>query len=145
MRGLAGSETSSSTGGDAGRDDGASLPLIPEIPGASGNGVEQISQLRRERWFRNVHAVHAIGGDSLVGGGGVADLDSVDKATGRDTVDPGCEVDTVNALGRAEPDNALLGTPQRAHIRAAAGLRPGGFRWLHTSQTQLSEMSLAPS
>jgi hypothetical protein len=145
MRGL--SERSSSIGasGDTCRDDGTSLPLIPEIPGASGNGVEQISQLRREEWFRNVHAVHAIGGDSLVGGGGVEDLDSVDKATGRDTVDPGCEVDTVNALGMAEPDSALLGTPQRAHILAAAGLRPGGFRWLHTSQTQVSKLSPAPS
>ena len=145
MRGLAGSETSSSTGGDTGRDDGATLLLIPEIPGASGNGVEQISQLRREWWFRNVHAVHAIGGGSLVGGGGVKDLDSVDKATGRDIVDPGREVDSVNALGWAEPERTLLGTPQRAHIRAAAGLRPGGFRWLHTSQTQFSKLSLAPS
>lgn len=92
-----------------------------------------------------MHAVHAIDADSLVGGGGLEGLDSVGKATGRDTVDPGCEVDKVNALGRAEPDSALLGTPQRAHIRAAAGLSPGGFRWLHTSQTQLSELSQAPS
>ena len=135
----------SSTSGDAGRDGGADLLLIPGFPGASGNGVEQTSQFRREGWFRNVHAVHAIGSRSLVGGGEVEDPDSVDKATGRDTVDPGCEVDKANALGRGEPDSALLGTPQRAHIRAAAGLSPGGLRWLHTSQTQLSKLPLAPS
>lgn len=133
-------------GGDTGRDDDADLLLIPKLPEARGNGVEQISQFRREGWFRNVHAVHAIGDDSLVGGGGVEDLRSVDKATGRDAVvEPGCEVDEDDALSRGEPDNALRGTPQRVHIRAAAGLSPGGLRWLHTSQTQLSEPPLEPS
>lgn len=144
MRGLAGSETLSSIGGDTGRDDGADLVLIPGFPGASGNGVEQISQFRREGWFRNVHAVHVIG-EGLPVGGGVRDLGSFGKAMGSETDVAGCEVDKVNALGRGEPDSALLGTPQRAHIRAAAGLSPGGLRWLHTSQTQLSKLSLAPS
>lgn len=31
------------------------------------------------------------------------------------------------------------GTPHSAHIRAAAGLRPGGLRYAHTSHSQLSK------
>lgn len=127
MRGLAGSGTLSSIGGDTGRDDGADLLLVPVFPGASGNGVEQISQSRRKGWFRNVHAVHAIAGTSLVGGA-VEDLGSGEKATGCNTDVTGCELVKVNAPGGGEPDSADRGTPQRAHIRAAAGLSPGELR-----------------
>lgn len=86
----------SSTSGDTGLEDGADLLLNPGYPRASGNGVEQISQLRREGWFRNVHAVHAIVDGSLVGGG-VEDLESVNEVT--DTDDAGSEVDRVSVLG----------------------------------------------
>ena len=37
------------------------------------------------------------------------------------------------------------GTPQSPHIRAAAGLRPGGLRFAQTSHSQLSNNGLSPS
>ena len=43
--------------------------------------------------------------------------------------------------GVVDPITALRGTPHKAHIRAAVGLKPGGLRWLQTSHSQLSNTS----
>ena len=74
-----------------------------------------------------MHAVHAIGDGPLIDGG-AEDPCSVKKVAGSDRDAARCNGGNVDELGWGEPDSALLGTPQRAHIRAAAGLSPGGLR-----------------
>ena len=93
-----------------------------------GRGVPHISHIVRAGWLRKVHIEHAT--SSLGPLGGLAGL-------GEDEEDVGGCVRWVVEDGREEERRLVFeevaapserGTPQRAHIREAAGLRPGGLR-----------------
>jgi len=87
-----------------------------------GRGVEHISQEKKEGWLRNVQA-----GQGMVSG--VVDRD------GRPAREEGAELGDEetcrskdNKVGLLEDGTDVRGTPHKAHIRAAAGLSPGGLR-----------------
>jgi hypothetical protein len=143
MRRFAGSMLSPT--GDTGRVEGADFAFILPACPTLGSGVVHISQTRKDGWLRKVHAGHAIpSGSSFIDGGdrspGELEEDKeVYEDSGREEDKDWIWDDASDAV---DPADALRGTPHRAHIRAAAGLKPGGLRWLHTSHSQLSNISV---
>lgn len=87
-----------------------------------GSGVLHISHVARAGWLMKVHTGQAV--SSLVTLGGLTGLG--DAGEDVDTRERGVDEERGPAI---EADAASeRGTPQRAHIREAAGLRPGGLR-----------------
>lgn len=129
--------------------DGADLVIALSGPVAfriRGRSVEHISHVRMEGWLRNVQVGHAMALGRRpelgpeVGGMGMEGVD-LEKAVWRD--DEGSDVDRDEDEGSELP---LLGTesrgiPHSLHIRAAAGLFPGGFRSWQIPHSQLSKGS----
>lgn len=105
--------------------------------GARGSSVEHISHERKDGWFRNVHAGHATVLGELPDEAGV-DKDGDDcvaeETEGSDD-DRCCDTTDADVVNAGTDDR---GTPHSPQILAAAGLKPGGLRYAHTSHSQLS-------
>ena len=101
----------------------------------TGKGVPQISQAGSDGWLRKVHAEQGTDGPCSDSSGGLdrSERDTADKV-GRDEERfresvGGSERAAIDLLGVGSGSGTeLRGTPQRAQILAAAGLRPGGLR-----------------
>jgi hypothetical protein len=157
------SAASPSSTGDVGREAGADFAGSADLlEGGRGSAVPHSSQSRSARWFRKVQAGQAVPSVSFVEGLVFSLVFSVSDASDElARPEEGRELDMCDLTGDICPaigfsagtgvaDASSTGidereTPHSPHILAACGLRPGGFRYAHTSHSHAAHPGVVPS